>query len=113
MKPNARPDPAELLTPTEAASMLGIHPKTIGAWANKGRIKCFRTPGGHRRYRRQDVHQALNALVSLGLVKKLGHSQNDRPSDAVDKLCAPKGVQYPAPHDGCRTPTPREDNTDG
>ena len=45
-----------LLTPSEAAAMLGIKFRTLSAWAAAGRAPCAaRTPGGHRRFSLADV----------------------------------------------------------
>jgi len=35
--------------------VLGIHPATLRAWADRGRIASRRTPGGHRRFSRADL----------------------------------------------------------
>jgi excisionase family DNA binding protein len=46
----------DLLTPREAARILGVRVATLGWWARVGALKpAVRTPGGHRRYRRADV----------------------------------------------------------
>ena len=50
-----------LLTIGQAAELLGVHPLTIRNWSEKGTIRCLRTPGGHRRYRLQDLQRALAA----------------------------------------------------
>lgn len=42
---------------SEAAELLGVHPTTVRAWADKGEIPSRRTPGGHRRFRRRDLIQ--------------------------------------------------------
>ncbi len=39
----------------EAAKRLSVHPGTLRDWADKGRIRTFRTPGGHRRFSESDV----------------------------------------------------------
>ena len=42
---------ATWLLPAEAAAILKVHPRTVGVWARKGKIKRVqRTLGGHRRY---------------------------------------------------------------
>ena len=43
------------LTLDEAAKRLSVHPATLRAWADKGRIRAIRTPGGHRRFSEADV----------------------------------------------------------
>ncbi|WP_329248020.1 helix-turn-helix domain-containing protein [Actinoallomurus sp. NBC_01490] len=49
-------DDDDLLTPREAARLLGVGVPTLGWWARIGALKsAVRTPGGHRRYRRTDV----------------------------------------------------------
>ena len=41
----------------EAAKRLNVHPTTLREWADKGRIRVFRTPGGHRRFSEADVSE--------------------------------------------------------
>lgn len=50
-----------LMTPHEVARILRVDPKTVGRWANAGRIRASRTPGGHRRYRASDIRALLEA----------------------------------------------------
>lgn len=38
------------LTPKEIYKRYGYHPKTLANWSDEGKIKCIRSPGGHRRY---------------------------------------------------------------
>ena len=38
-----------------AAKRLNVHPTTLREWADKGRIRAYRTPGGHRRFSEADV----------------------------------------------------------
>lgn len=42
------------LTPEQVQKQYGFHPKTLADWADAGKIKSFRTPGGHRRYYASD-----------------------------------------------------------
>lgn len=46
------------LTTSDAARLLAIHPNTLRGWANTGKVACFRTPGGDRRFRRVDIEAA-------------------------------------------------------
>lgn len=43
------------LSPKQVAHIFGVTSATVVAWADAGRIKSFRTPAGHRRFRREDV----------------------------------------------------------
>ena len=38
-----------------AAELLGVHPSTVRAWADKGLLPVHRTQGGHRRFKRSEV----------------------------------------------------------
>lgn len=48
-----------LLTPGEVAAAFRVGPRTVARWARSGRLPAVRTLGGHRRFRRGDVHAAL------------------------------------------------------
>lgn len=39
--------------------MFGVRTPTIARWAREGRLVPLLTPGGHRRYTRQEVRRAL------------------------------------------------------
>jgi len=39
----------------EAASILGVRPETLRRWADTGKVPSVRTPGGERRFRREDI----------------------------------------------------------
>lgn len=45
----------QLLTPREAAALLGVRVSTVTRWANSGKLRCVFTPGGHRRYLESDI----------------------------------------------------------
>lgn len=45
----------QLLTPSEAAVLLSVSPTTIRLWAQNGRISFVKTPGGHRRFARDEL----------------------------------------------------------
>lgn len=38
------------LTPKQVQERFGYHPKTLSRWADEGKIKYTKSPGGHRRY---------------------------------------------------------------
>jgi excisionase family DNA binding protein len=49
------PEEKQWLSLTEAGEFLGVHPTTLRRWTDSGSIPCFRTPGGHRRFRASDL----------------------------------------------------------
>src|ERR671917_745317 len=49
----------EWLTLGQAAKYLGVAQSTIRKWTDAGRLHAFKTPGGHRRYRRGDLDEFL------------------------------------------------------
>lgn len=38
-----------------ACEILGVNQSTVRRWADAGQIRCFRTPGGHRRFAEEDL----------------------------------------------------------
>jgi excisionase family DNA binding protein len=59
---------ASWLSITEASKRLNIHPATLRDWSDRGKIRTFRTPGGHRRFSGDDVDAlAADAAPELAL----------------------------------------------
>ena len=57
---SAAPRPApQWLTLKEASEFLGVHFTTLRTWADRGELRVFRTPGGHRRYPAVAVQELL------------------------------------------------------
>ena len=50
----------------EAAALLGISINTLRRWSDAGKLTCYRSPGGHRRYRRRDVETLLQTQTAGG-----------------------------------------------
>ena len=57
----------------QAARLLGVDPDTLRRWADAGRVQSFTTPGGHRRFARQEIDRVLEirrsgrrSLAALG-----------------------------------------------
>lgn len=47
----------------EAASRLGVDEATLRHWADTGRVRTFRTPGGHRRFHEHDLRSLIQREV--------------------------------------------------
>ncbi len=50
----------EFLSIKTAARYLGVSPLTLRNWEKKGKIKAFRTPGNHRRYKKCELNKIMN-----------------------------------------------------
>lgn len=44
-----------LLTPGQAATILGVDPKTVARYAREGKLSFTRTLGGHRRFSEDEI----------------------------------------------------------
>lgn len=47
------------LTAGQVANLFGVGANAVHKWAADGKLDCFRTPGGHRRFRPEDVNALL------------------------------------------------------
>ncbi|GMQ93220.1 MAG: hypothetical protein BMS9Abin12_0697 [Acidimicrobiia bacterium] len=60
-----------------AAELVGMHPQTLRVYERRGLVDPYRTPGGTRRYSREDLDRLLliqelsNAGVNLEGVKRI------------------------------------------
>jgi excisionase family DNA binding protein len=45
----------DLLTISEASRLIGVNEATLRQWTDKGQVRAFVTPGGHRRYFRHEI----------------------------------------------------------
>jgi excisionase family DNA binding protein len=48
------------LTLGQAAKYLGIAQSTVRVWTDSGRLPVFYTPGGHRRFKEEDLHAFMS-----------------------------------------------------
>lgn len=49
----------KLLSTGEVAELFRVHPKTVGRWAEQGKLPHVRTPGGHRRFFLSQIRKIL------------------------------------------------------
>jgi excisionase family DNA binding protein len=49
----------ELLTTGQVAEVFRVDPATVTRWANTGKLSAFRTLGGHRRFRADEIRILL------------------------------------------------------
>lgn len=55
MPKTKRPKP--FLTPLDVAKLFMVHPQTVVAWAESGKLAFYKTPGGQRRFMPADVER--------------------------------------------------------
>lgn len=46
-------------TTHEVAKMLQVDKSTVKRWTDEHKLKCFRTPGGHRKFRAEDLYNFM------------------------------------------------------
>lgn len=80
----------EWLSLSTASELVGVHPVTLRAWANQGRVATQRTAGGHRRFRKSDLLRWSKAQreTSPG-IDLLIHSALGRVRLAMDHAALP------------------------
>ena len=72
-----------------ACEMLGVNESTLRHWADSGRLRTFRTPGGHRRFFAQDIEgfigsSATGAVVPEGALSRMRRRLNRRRAGAPE-----------------------------
>jgi excisionase family DNA binding protein len=55
-----------VFTSSQAARYLGVSLATIRRWTDAGHISCYRTPGGQRRFSRDQLDRFITSLQSDG-----------------------------------------------
>ena len=53
----------DYLTPGQVARLLHVSPETVSRWGTNGLLPCVVTLGGHRRFRRDDVEEAVRRMA--------------------------------------------------
>lgn len=66
------PDENErVLSAKETAEIFGVPENTVRFWADTGRLKSFKTAGGHRRFRESDVLKLKSERLSVKQVTQI------------------------------------------
>jgi excisionase family DNA binding protein len=62
------PPPSDRLvfTSSQAARYLGVSLATVRRWTDAGHISCYRTPGGQRRFSRDQLDRFITSLQREG-----------------------------------------------
>lgn len=68
------PRPTRLLTISQAAARLGVHPDSLRRWADKGLVPVIKLPSGYRRFEPQEIERVRS---EMGLKDPDGQSGQD------------------------------------
>ncbi len=57
-----RNDRRLVFTSSQAARYLGVSLATIRRWTDAGHVSCYRTPGGQRRFAREQLDEFMSSM---------------------------------------------------
>jgi excisionase family DNA binding protein len=60
-----------VFTSSQAAVYLGVSLATVRRWTDAGHISCYRTPGGQRRFSRQQLDRFIASMQQGGEADEL------------------------------------------
>ena len=93
-----RTEADEWLSLRDAAQMIGVHPATLRAWADRGQIPSRRTAGGHRRFGRTALQAWLEARRSADAgAQALVHNALGRMRLEMERMDAPWLTRFDEP----------------
>jgi putative resolvase len=72
---------ARLLTISQAATRLGVHPNTLRKWADKGLVPAVKLPSGYRRFVPSEIERVRR---EMGLDGPNREARKDRDRDERD-----------------------------
>jgi excisionase family DNA binding protein len=52
----------------DIARLLSVDPSTVKRWADSGRLQCYKTVGGHRRFSLSQVKEFITSYHLEGIV---------------------------------------------
>jgi excisionase family DNA binding protein len=55
-----------VFTSSQAANYLGVSLATVRRWTDAGHISCYRTPGGQRRFSRDQLDNFVTSMAHDG-----------------------------------------------
>ncbi len=50
----------QLFTTDDISKMLQVSKSTIKRWTEEGKLSCFRTPGGHRKFKQSSIQEFIS-----------------------------------------------------
>jgi putative resolvase len=84
-----------MITIQEASKILGVTPKTLRLWEKEGKIQCYKTEGGHRRYQLTELlsgTKKTSLTVAYARVSSPDQKKDlERQCQVLEIYCASKG----------------------
>ena len=77
-----QPDQTRWLSLGDACRLLEVSDTTLRHWADNGHLRVYRTPGGHRRFLRDDV----TALTDAGAPTRNSEGENELEGSALRRI---------------------------
>ena len=71
-----------------AAELLGVSINTLRRWSDDGKVTCYRSAGGHRRFRRADVDALLRAGVGSVAGRRAARAAAAAPASEAATIAA-------------------------
>ena len=67
MSENTTPERKKLYSTADIARLLSIDTSTVKRWADSGRLQCYKTIGGHRRFSTQQIQEFISTYHLEGI----------------------------------------------
>jgi excisionase family DNA binding protein len=78
---NNTPDPNDLLTPSDAARVLGLSADSVRVLSDNGRLPAMRTVSGRRLFRRGDVDRLALQRAQNGSAHHAARNTSAQPEE--------------------------------
>ncbi len=78
---NNTPDPNDLLTPSDAARVLGLSADSVRVLSDNGRLPAMRTVSGRRLFRRGDVDRLALQRAQNGAANHAARNTSTQPEE--------------------------------
>ena len=61
----------KMISISKASKILGVDIRTLQRWDNDGKLKAYRTLGGHRRYKLSEIESLISDSIKENTIKEL------------------------------------------
>ena len=61
----------KMISISKASKILGVDIRTLQRWDNDGKLKAYRTLGGHRRYKLSEIESLISGSIKENTINEL------------------------------------------